>query len=55
VRFTHVEDLQGLLAPVFEPLMGRSVRRHHDNFNESLKSRAEDMAAREPTEGSSEG
>jgi hypothetical protein len=55
VRVTHVEHLQGLLAPVFEALMGRSVQRHHDTFNESLKSRAEVMAAPEPTEGSSEG
>jgi len=37
VRITHVEDLQGWLAPVFEALMGRSVQRHHDAFNESLK------------------
>ena len=51
VRFTHVEDLRGLLAPAFEALMGGSVQRHHDTFNESLKSRAEDMAARQPTEG----
>ena len=41
VRVTHIEDLQGWIAPVFEALMGRSVQRHHDTFNESLKSRAE--------------
>jgi hypothetical protein len=51
VRFTHVEDLQGLLAPAFEALMGGSVQRHHDTFNESLKRRAEVMAARAPIEG----
>ena len=55
VRVTHVEDLQGWLAPVFEALMGSSVQRHHDTFNESLKSRAGVIAAREPTEGNSEG
>jgi hypothetical protein len=55
VRFTHVEDLQGLIAPVFEALMGRSVRRHHDTFNESLKRRAEVMAAQGVTDGNSEG
>src|SRR5207248_242305 len=48
VRFTHVEELQGLIAPVFGALMGRSVQRHHDTFNESLKSRAEAMAGQQP-------
>ena len=51
VRVTHVEDLQGWLAPVFEALMGRSVQRHHDTFNESLKSRAKLMAVRTATGG----
>ena len=55
VRVTHVEDLQGWIAPVFEALMGRSVQRHHDTFNESLKSRAEALAARAATEGDSVG
>ena len=55
VRFRHVEDLQGLIAPVFGALMGRSVQRHHDTFNESLKSRAEAMAAQAATERTSGG
>jgi hypothetical protein len=33
VRFTHVEDIKGLLAPLFEALMGDSVQRHHDTLN----------------------
>jgi hypothetical protein len=48
VRVTHVEDLQGWIAPVFEALMGRSVQRHHDAFNEALKRRAEATAAHAP-------
>jgi hypothetical protein len=51
VRVTHVEDLRGWIAPAFEALMGRSVQRHHDTFNESLKSRAEVMAAQAATGG----
>ena len=51
VRVTHVEDLQGWIAPVFETLMGRSVQRHHDTFDESLKSRAEAMARRADAAG----
>jgi hypothetical protein len=45
VRVTHVEDLQGWIAPLFEKLMGRPVQQHHDAFNESLKNRAEDITA----------
>jgi hypothetical protein len=45
VRFTHVEDLQGLLAPVFEALMGRSVQRHHGTFNESRSGSASEEPA----------
>jgi hypothetical protein len=45
VRVTHVEDLQGWIAPMFEALMGGSVQRHHDMFNEALKRRAEAAAA----------
>ena len=53
VRFTHVEGIRGSLAPVFEMLMGRSVQRAHETFNESLKRRAEAVATR--TASSSEG
>ena len=41
VRVTHIEDLQGWIAPAFEALMGRSVQHHHDAFNEALRHRAE--------------
>lgn len=51
VRVTHVEDLRGWLAPVFDALMGRSVERHHDTFNQSLKSRAEAVAAQSAAGG----
>lgn len=44
VRVTHVEDLQGWIAPVFEALMGRAVERHHDDLDEALKRRAEAAA-----------
>lgn len=45
VRFTHVEDVRGLLFPVFRALMGSAIQRSHDTFNGSLKERAEAMAA----------
>jgi hypothetical protein len=51
VRVTHVEDLQGWIAPLFEKLMGRSVQRHHDAFNESLRNRAEARTAEATTGG----
>lgn len=44
VRFTHIEDLRGWLAPVFEAVMGGPVQHHHENLNESLKKRAEATA-----------
>jgi hypothetical protein len=50
VRVTHVEDLRGLLAPVFEALMGRPVQRHHEAFDDSLKRRAEGIAAQAASE-----
>lgn len=45
VRVTHVEDLRGLIAPVFGALMGGALQRHHDGFNTALRRRAEDLAA----------
>jgi len=54
VRFTHVEDIKGLLAPLFEALMGDSVQRHHDTLNDSLKRRAEAISQRAAEEHSSE-
>jgi hypothetical protein len=41
VRFTHVEDVSGVLAPAFEALMGGAVPRSHRAFNDALRSRAE--------------
>jgi hypothetical protein len=41
VRFTHVENVRGLIFPVFRVLMGGAVQRHHDNLNSALKNRAE--------------
>jgi hypothetical protein len=41
VLFTHVEDVQGLLFPVFRAVMGDAIQRGHDAFNTALKERAE--------------
>jgi hypothetical protein len=41
VLFTHVEDVRGLLFPVFRAAMGPAIQQHHDNLNEALKRRAE--------------
>jgi hypothetical protein len=49
VRVTHIEDLQGWIAPAFEVLMGPSVQHHHDAFDESLTNRAEAIAAQAAT------
>lgn len=40
-RFTHVEDVRGLLFPVFRAVMGSAIQRHHDALNAALKERAE--------------
>lgn len=39
VLFTHVEDVHGLLFPLFRALM--TLQRSHDAFNAALKARAE--------------
>lgn len=39
VLFTHVEDVRGLLFPLFRALM--TLQRSHDAFNAALKARAE--------------
>ena len=44
IRFTHVEDIRGILAPVFKMIMGDSVQKSHDAFNEALRKRAEELA-----------
>ena len=46
VKFTHVEEVHGLLSPVFRALMGSAIQRHHDGLNTALKRRAEELAAR---------
>lgn len=43
-RFTHVEDVGGILAPVFKLLMGAALQESHDAFNQALKRRAEGAA-----------
>lgn len=45
VRFTHIEDLRGWIAPLFELVMGGPVRGHHQGLNDALKRRAETMAS----------
>jgi hypothetical protein len=49
VRFTHVEDVHGVLFPVFHALMGSAIQRSHDAFNTSLTRRAEELAGRAAT------
>jgi hypothetical protein len=46
VRFTHVEDVHGILFPVFRAFMGSAIQRSHDAFNAALTHRAEALAAR---------
>lgn len=41
VLFTHVEDVRGLLFPVFRAIMGSAIQRHHDGLNAALTQRAE--------------
>jgi hypothetical protein len=51
VRFTHVEDVHGVLFPVFRLLMGSAIQRHHDELNTALMHRAEELAAQRPRVG----
>ena len=41
VMFTHVEDIHGMLGPVFSLLMGRPQQRSHEALNQALRARAE--------------
>jgi hypothetical protein len=41
VRVTHVEDVHGLLAPLFGMVLGPRVQASHDALNAALKARAE--------------
>ncbi len=43
VLFTHVEDVRGVLFPVFRALMGTAIQRSHDAFNDALKTRCETL------------
>lgn len=45
VLFTHVEDVTGLLFPVFRAVMGPAIQQHHENLNDALKRRAEGQAS----------
>ena len=41
--FTHVEDVRGVLFPLFRALMGSAIQRHHDALNAALKARVEGL------------
>jgi hypothetical protein len=41
VLVTHVEDVHGLLAPLFAMALGARVQASHDALNAALKARAE--------------
>jgi len=41
VSVTHVEDIHGLLAPLFAVFMGGPVERSHHALNHALRTRAE--------------
>jgi len=40
---THVETVTGLFYPVFRLMMGGAIQKHHENFNSSLRARAESV------------
>ena len=44
VLFTHVEDVRGVLFPIFRAVMGSAIQRSHDAFNDALKTRCESLA-----------
>lgn len=44
VNFTHVEDIGGMLFPLFRLVMGSAIQRSHDAFNDALKDRVEGAA-----------
>jgi hypothetical protein len=45
VLFTHVEDVRGLLFPLFRAAMGGAIQRSHDDFNTRLQQRVEGRAS----------
>ena len=38
---THIEEVSGLLFPLFRLIMGSAIQRHHDGLNDQLRQRAE--------------
>lgn len=46
VLFTHVEDVSGVLFPLFRAFMGGAIQSHHQNLNTALKARAEELTGR---------
>lgn len=40
-RITHVEDIHGLLAPMFALLIGGPVAQSHHALDQALRTRAE--------------
>ncbi len=51
VSVTHVEDVHGLLAPLFALFMGGPVERSHHALNHALRTRAENFHPETPTTG----
>jgi hypothetical protein len=47
VHVTHVENVRGVLFPLFRLFMGSAIQRHHDGLNTALKQRAEELAEHE--------
>ncbi len=43
VLVTHVENVRGVLFPVFSAVMGPAIQQHHDNLNEALTRRGESV------------
>lgn len=43
VQVTHTETVTGLFFPAFRLLMGGAIKEHHENFNASLRDRAESV------------
>jgi hypothetical protein len=41
VLVAYVEDVRGVLFPVFSAVMGPAIQQHHDNLNDALTRRVE--------------
>jgi hypothetical protein len=44
VLVTHVEDVSGLLFPLFKIVMGDAIQKQHDDLNVALRNRAEGVS-----------